>query len=339
MTRFRCPTVATVLMLLGGFGAGSACSSPLTPGNILVLKDDFGSQPGVVRELTLLGALVQAFNVATSETSGLRDVAVTGNGSLVIYNGTFAPTLTLLDPATGVASNFNSPGFSTTNTLVGGGIAASGKYAFATDKATGSTSQSLLNGLIRFDTVTGDSQRFGGGKDFIDVSVGADGLAYGLHTTFFPGGHDVEVYDRLTLQLVGSSTLGGPAVYAIAANGAGEIFGGTEEGITRYSPTGQALNSLDLPGNGIVGLDLDGFGNIVAISADGLVFITTESFSSFSNILDIDPSADHNVAFVSRVVPEPGSLILACCGLCLVSCRAQRAGRCRWMSSFTHERN
>lgn len=212
MTIFRCLCVATVLTLLLSIGGSPACSSSLTPGNILVLKDDFGTQPGVVRELTPLGALVQTFDVATSEFTGLRDVAVTGDGSLAIYNGTFAPTITVLDPATGVTEDFSSSGFSTTSTLVGGGIAALGNYAFATDKATGGALPSQLNGLIRFDTVTGDSQRFGGAKDFIDVAVGTDGLAYGLHTTFFPGGHDVEAYDRLTLQLVRTSTLAGPAV-------------------------------------------------------------------------------------------------------------------------------
>jgi hypothetical protein len=275
-----------------------------------------------VREFTPSGVLVQTLATPPPPEPGdtIRDAAVTADGRLAIYNGTFNPALTVLDPATGSFQNFTFPGWSTTNTLVGGGIATLGNIAFATDMNTGSGPE---NGLIRFDTVTGAGQRFAAGRDFIDVAVGFDGLVYGLHTIFFPGGHDVAVHDPVTLQQLRDVTLAGPEVFAIGANTVGDIFAGTRDGISHYAPNGQILASLTLPGTGIVGLDLDGSGNLVAISADGRVFLTTEALTSFTPLLNTGGGLDLNVAFVpSPAVPEPASLALAAFAVGLILLRS-----------------
>ncbi len=334
--------LGAMLSVIFGLAAHPARGAPLTPGNVLVIRGDLG--PDTVLEFTPSGVLVQTLVVPNPAGPGprsdtIRDAAVTADGRLAIFDGTFNPFLNLLDPATGTSQSFTLSGWSTTGTFLGGGIAIFGDSAFATDMRTFGSPDQVLNGLIRFNTVIGAGQRFADGTDFVDVAVGFDGLVYGLPSGVFPGRRAVFVYDPNTLQELRRVVLSGtgPAgVFAVAVNGDGEIFAGSgnisgvsNSIITRHAPDGQLLATLILPGTGIGGLDLDGSGNLVAISANGLVFLTTEDLTSFATLTSVGPGFDRNVAFVPRsaIVPEPASLLLAACGAGMVLLRSLSAGR------------
>lgn len=329
----------SVVALLGP-SAAPARGAALTPGNILIIQ---GSN--LIREVRPTGAAVQTFVLSNPagpgpRTDTVRDAAVLPDGRLATFDGTGQPRLGLLDP---VALTYGGPailGWSTTNTLLGGGIATLGTAAFVTDMQTFGSPLEVLNGLIRYDTATGLAARFASGIDFIDVAVGGDRLVYGLPGGFFPAGVEVRVYDPGTLGLVRRVDLSGTGpdgVFAIAVNAAGEFFAGSgspgSSVISRHAPDGRALGSLTLPGTGIVGLDLDGDGNLVAISADGRVFLTTEALATFAVIREVGGAPDLNVAFVPRLagsaVPEPASAVLAALGFGALIAGSVRGKRSR----------
>src|SRR5262249_14501758 len=126
--------VALVSLLAVGFSPAQA--APLTTGNILVSDE---TTPGRIREFTPAGALVQTFNLPPGLPGDgpPRDLVVDRNGNIQIYNGTFSPVLTALNPATGaVLSNTPFAGWSTVANITYGGITAFGDFVFVTDMAT-----------------------------------------------------------------------------------------------------------------------------------------------------------------------------------------------------------
>ena len=130
------------------FGVGR---DAFTPGDILVSSTtDF--QTSLLREYTPTGTLVQTFSVpiAPGGDAYSRGIATDASGNVQIYNGTFSPYLTTLNPTgSGSFSNHTFSGWSTVNDIYFGGVAVNGNYAYATDMSTfGGGSP---NGIVRFD--------------------------------------------------------------------------------------------------------------------------------------------------------------------------------------------
>src|SRR4029453_6627278 len=128
-------------------------------------------------------------------------------------------------------------------------------------------------GLLRFNLLDNTTTRFASTAEFIDVTVGRNGLVDGLKAT----SGAVTVYDPVTLAQVGSVNLpfspnGTSANYrGLAVNAAGEIYAATWEArVLKFDPSGALLGSVTLtrPGSG----------------------------PSFYNPMDIDLSADGTLA-------------------------------------------
>jgi hypothetical protein len=94
----------------------------IRPQDILVSTNNAGSTLALIKEYTTSGLLVQQYT-APSAGEESRDLVVDENGHIQLYNGTFSPTLTTIDPATGNATEQTIPGLSTVNNLSFGGIA------------------------------------------------------------------------------------------------------------------------------------------------------------------------------------------------------------------------
>src|SRR5262249_2275021 len=189
-------------------GCRPVYADALTTGNILVSDEVFGGT-GRVREFTPSGQLVQTFNFPLAPGDGQpRSITVDSNGNIQIYNGTFTPYLTTLNPVTGaVVSNVTLPGWSTVNNITYGGLGAFGHYVFATDMFTFGGGEP--NGMIRFNVNDGTALRFASGPpngpgDYIQLAVGKDGLLYGEFPGTSPGGNGVNVFDPTTLTLLRS---------------------------------------------------------------------------------------------------------------------------------------
>ena len=121
--------------------------------------------------------------VAPGGDSYARGIGTDVNGNVQIYNGTFSPYLTTLNPAgAGSFTNHTFAGWSTVNDLHFGGLAVNGNFAYATDMVTDNPGGSP-NGIVRFDLTTFAATRFASGPangsgDYTTVSQGLNGLLY-----------------------------------------------------------------------------------------------------------------------------------------------------------------
>ena len=191
--RVALAVLTLVSLMLAAVPSGSA--AVVTPGNLLV--SDNGTN--MVTEYTTNGSFVQSFSVAPNATFGLRDVVVDEFGSIHLFNGTFSPVLSTIDPVSGVQTDRNAD-FSTANVLGYGGIASTAGRVFVNDS---NTSGSPDNGLISWEIGGGFTPtRFATDFAANDLTVGQDGQLYALGledtSTGLPARY-VNVYDPQTL--------------------------------------------------------------------------------------------------------------------------------------------
>ncbi len=132
--------------------------------------------------------------VSTTVTESARDAVKLADGTLLVYNGTFSPVLSVY--ANNVWSDLNYPGWSTANNGTYGGIASNDRFVWVTDMDTGGGIDNDLKGVIQFD-LEGLSPdfRFAEEIDPIDLTLGQDGYLYVLYPGGSPSGRFIDVYN------------------------------------------------------------------------------------------------------------------------------------------------
>src|SRR5262249_23465908 len=133
-----------------------------------------------------------------TEIPDARGISVDPSGKVNLFNGSFNPVLSTYSFATQSWANQTTSGWSTIADITYGGAATFKNYVFVTDTTT---ANQPLNGLIRFDNSGGPTTHFATGHNFTDVTLGLDGLLYGL-TDDTP--NQVFVYNPQTLAFVRS---------------------------------------------------------------------------------------------------------------------------------------
>ncbi|WP_166832001.1 Ig-like domain-containing protein, partial [Thalassoroseus pseudoceratinae] len=275
-------------------------AAPFLAGNILVSADESSRAPRLT-QYTTTGSRLQEFTVPSPGDTSPRDVIVDRNGNAQIYNGTFDPRLSTLDPATAVFSHQAFDGWSTVNNVSYGGIAAYGDFVFASDTSTGNPGGSP-RGIVRFDSATGTANRFAEFSNFYDLTIGLDGYLYG-----FGDNNAVYVLNPVSMeqvrQVVLPSASGGHR--AVTANADGEIFTAAWDGkLYHFAPDGTPIMSLTLGGN-LTDIDIRTDGAIVVGSWDGDVFLTDDSLQSFTSF-DANPrNTSFSSFFVAFTDPLP----------------------------------
>ncbi len=329
--------VLGVCALLMGGTANGIHAAPLTPGNILV-NDEVFSAPGRLREFTPSGVLVQTFTVlfAPGGDGQPRDIVVDRDGNVQIYNGTFSPFLTTLNPVTGnVINNTTFPGWSTVNNITYGGIAAFEDVVFVTDMATAGAGSP--NGIVRFNVSDFSAVRFASGPpngpgDYIDITIGRDGLLYAQFPGTSPGGNQVDVFDPTTLAFQRRINLG-QDLRSVAVDQNGDIFAVSfnDNRIFQFDSNGNLLRTVNPAIGGFTDIDINGDGRIVA-SSGSTILLTDRSLSSFNTFNPGTVGITTFVAFVAppvgaEVIPEPGALTLLGIGAGTLLCwrRLRRA--------------
>lgn len=295
----------------------------VTTGNLLVVDVNNSS----VQERQRNGTLVQSFAVPPTGgiTETTRGLALGGDGLIQVYNGTFNPTLTTIDPTVGSRLDTKGVGFSTANTLGFGHVATSGSRVFVTDDNTvGSTDK----GIVTFDFSGGvTSSRFA--TDFApsDLITGkADGLLYSLGiaaTSSTTTPNLIRIYNPSSLSFVrdivlpaatstsglrGFATRDGNEYFAIRLNNQ----------IVRLDINGAVVETFAVPGTVLgerfIDIDLSQDGAIAVSSDRGSVFLTdTTLTSSTSFIVNGDTNTALRPVYLSfaevTAVPEPGSTL------------------------------
>ncbi|HVS71673.1 MAG TPA: PEP-CTERM sorting domain-containing protein [Phycisphaerae bacterium] len=307
-------------------GAGSTRGAALTPGDILLSTGQLGA-PSAVYEYTPGGTLVQTFPVTAPgpvDTAG-RGVSVGSDGQIYLYDGTFSPALTVINPLTGALQSYRGIGFSTANNLTYGGVAAVGNYAFVSDMNTGGSPDT---GIVRFNVTDFTSERFASGTEFERVTLGEDGLLYGLNGDGFSGWPELYVWNPQTMELLRTVGLVGADIRAVAVAADGEIYTTALDGYIReFTPDGTLVKTLQSKDDGY-DIALLPSGAIVA-SAWGTVVVTDTSLNSYSEWSI--PTGPLFVASATSPVPEPATLLPAALGAVgiLVSRRRRRNSEMR----------
>lgn len=247
------------------------------------------SMNNTLHEYTVDGQPLWSIPIPSSHYA--RDLTVSRSGRIEIYNGTSTPSLSRYDRATATWVHWTYEGWSSTYDLTYGGIASWQDFVFATDMNT--PDAGAPRGLVRFHLSTGAAIRFADTVDFIDVTMGQDGLLYGLEED----GYTIYVYDPATLALVRTMTLR-EKLKAIAVNSWGQIYAITAwlETICLFSPSGVLLAQVYGNGSPLIDIDISSVTGQVAVSSSGgTVFIADWNLTTLNSFF----MGDYSQTFVS----------------------------------------
>lgn len=281
----------------------------ITPGHLLISSDS------TVYEYTLDGNYVQSFSVDYPDgypsTEYPRDIAADVNGNVYIYNGTFYPYMSDYDSGSGLWNHLTSIGFSTVNNGSYGGIDFYGTTVFCTDMLTYGGGEG--QGIVAFDTSTGEAFRFAEDTQPIDLTIGLNGLLYTLSPGGSPGGRNITIYNPITFEYVDSVDLtaifGWTEHRSIAVDKNGDIFIADWDGeVHHLSQEGELIETIrptcDWIGHDIqcefCDIDISENGIIALGTRFGEIIITDTSFSEISTF-DVGTS----VTFVEFAHTEP----------------------------------
>jgi hypothetical protein len=281
--------------------------------NILVSVDGASSQQ-LFKEFTQQGSLVRSLVIPPNGTQeDARDLLETPDGRIFVYNGTEAPALSSYDPAAGSWSHQTFPGWSCWSN---GGIGQYQNYVFVSDNFT-FASGNAPKGIIRFNLTDGTAARFASDFDPMDLTVGQDGLVYGMSTW-----GDVRVYDPQSMALLRSFTLpgqynGSSLFFAgLAVDAAGEMFVATTSNrlVLKTNPAGNSyLASAYVNGSGtffgwLRDIDISADGTQLAVgTGSGNVDLMTTGLVE-TGWFSAASGGDTFVAFAPDAPPPPPSL-------------------------------
>ncbi|MFB2881083.1 Calx-beta domain-containing protein [Floridanema aerugineum] len=275
-----------------------------TGGNILVSTNQ------TIGEYTQAGTAVSAaINIpygAASRPLGedARDIIIDQNNLIFNYNGTFDPFLSIYDQSNGTWNHRTHPGWSTVNNASYGGIAKYQNFVYATDMITFDVDDTPT-GIVRFDLSNNTSARFADTQQYIDLTMGLDGVLYALRDDSSLSGRTVDGYDPLTMNLLWTTTLANDA-RGIAVNKNGDIFAADWDGnIRRYDDNGTQLNFRASGTTNLNDIDVSFDGKLIVGSRFGQVIITDESLASQTSF-----SVGSDDVFVSFTTPQTPIAIL-----------------------------
>ncbi len=311
------------------FNAVTSAASPFTPNNLVVMtigQQELTAEGQFVasrhlQEYTIDGQFVQSIKVPRpidSITEYPRDFVIKGD-TTYLYNGTFDPYLSTYNSSTELWSQTTTPGWSTINGLGLGGIDVYNDYVFVTDMSTYSRDGiDEASGIVRFDLFNGVEQRFAEGLQMIDLTVGQDGLLYGLSGTQGV----INVFNPSTLENVSSISSLGASNIAVDSNS--NIYTAFYGDIKKLDLNGNLIASFDICSTlgltsicNFLDIDISNKGDLVLRDREGLVYITDTNFSS-SHVFETDYFGGQFIDFVEeevQSVPEPSTGLLALFGL------------------------
>ncbi|MFB2896140.1 beta strand repeat-containing protein [Aerosakkonemataceae cyanobacterium BLCC-F50] len=275
-----------------------------TGGNILVSTNQ------TIGEYTQAGTAVSAaINIpygagARPGTESARDIIIDQNNLVFNYNGTFDPFLSIYDRSNSSWNHRTHPGWSTVNNVSYGGIAKYQNFVYATDMITSGPGDTPT-GIVRFDLSNNTSARFADTQQYIDLTMGLDGVLYALKDDSSSSGRTVDAYDPVTMNLLWTTTLANDA-RGIAVNENGDIFAAAWDGnIRHFDCDGNQLNFKASGTTNLSDIDVSFDGKIIVGSRFGQVIITDESLASQTSF-----SVGSDDIFVSFSTPQMPIAIL-----------------------------
>ncbi|GAL02669.1 chitinase [Photobacterium aphoticum] len=199
----------------------------------------------------------------------LRDLAVTPTG-IAVYYGTFDASLAMVYPTH--VQHFPYDGLSTVNNGTFGGLAVLGRYAYLTDMET---YPKRSKGIVRFDLTDGSTQAFHTDTNYIDITVGGDGLLYALQNVY----GDLDILEPVSLKKIKHLDLGHTSSSrAVTANAVGEIFMASWDGnLYQYDQDGVLFHQTLINSVGLTDIDIHPSSELLVTDRDNVIHILDES--------------------------------------------------------------
>lgn len=291
----------------------------LLSGDLLVTAEVPGAYNYNLMQYTQQGVLVNSQAIpktpGATENQDARGLSIGPSGNVNVFDGTATPSLAVLSAGTPQAWSFRTaPGWSTNANVTYGSVAAYNNYLFASNMAS-YNGQSY--GMVRFDS-SGSPELFAPGASFVQITLGQDGLLYGLEnsSTGPTLSQTVEVFNPDTLAFVRSFSLNSaqPIDFrSIAVDSSGNVFaaswGGTvAEYDSNGNPTGESIVLKTPSGfaDNLVNIALDSDGQIAVGGHRGTIYLTNESLSSVqaiqTNQWNVFVTFDHYIGSAPQTV-------------------------------------
>ncbi len=288
-------------------------AAALKPADVIVSWA--GYPASYVQEYTRTGALVQSWTITSSWSSeNARDVGVDWAGNIVIYNGTFNPTLTILNPTTGDKTNYSFPGWNTINNTTMGGLAVWGGYAYATDDEIGSDGPNQ-NGVVRFNLANGAADRFLAGTDTTAIGIGLNDTLYAVGPDTSPGENELDIINPTTMVL--EKTVAMPfSLSGVTADAAGNIYATSGSTIYKLDSNGNILGSLETT-FALDNIKISPTDQLIMANNGGQIVLSSTSLSSYTEFTLNEPGAQLYESYAT-FVPEPTVLSLLTIGAYLL---------------------
>ncbi|UTF59006.1 cellulose binding domain-containing protein [Gilvimarinus sp. DA14] len=230
--------------------AAIVAASVTAPVKALELDSIIVSAQNTINRYAYSGELLETVEIpAITSGATARDIIAISETKIAVFNGVFTPTLSVFDGS--VWQNAEYEGWSIANNISFGGIAATEDYIFVGDMSTGSGG--AAQGIVRFTADLAAAERFLPAYEFIDLTIGEDGLLYGLTNTY----GDLLIIDPEDMSVVSSLDLGHTSgSRAVVADADGNIYMAAWNGvISKFNSTGQLLEAVDT-GSALGDLDI-----------------------------------------------------------------------------------
>ncbi|MDO3387625.1 cellulose binding domain-containing protein [Gilvimarinus sp. SDUM040013] len=167
-----------------------------------------------------------------------RDIIPVSETEIAVFNGQFNPNLSIYDGDSWAHREYDE--WSIVANVSYGGIAADANYIYLTDMKTGSGG--TAQGIVRFDRQLETFARFLTDDEYIDITLGEDGLLYALEDTY---GH-LQIVNPATMGVEREVDLGHiSSSRAATADENGNIFlAGWNGAISKFDPEGNLVASV-----------------------------------------------------------------------------------------------
>jgi len=219
------------------------------------------------------GQLIDSETIdANPYPNNARDLVALDENRIAIFNGVFAPTLSIVD--NGEWQHVSYSGWSTANNVSYGGLAFDESYIYATDMAT--AGEGAAKGVIRFEKNNPSVvERFLSDSAFIDITLGADGKLYALENSY----GDLHIIAPQTMTTITTLDLGhNSGSRAVTADASGNIYMASWNGFVSVYNEAGVLQTSETFGGSLIDIDLQEDA-ILVTSRDGTIRLLDTSLA------------------------------------------------------------
>ncbi|MCL1046519.1 PQQ-binding-like beta-propeller repeat protein [Shewanella electrodiphila] len=199
-----------------------------------------------------------------------RDIEVLDDGRIAVFNGVFAPSLSLYDPERHTWESLTHSGWGIVNNSTYGGIDSLGSNVFVTDMNVGYDNS---QGIVKFDLVNQTSEHISG-AGYFDLSIGLDGNLYAL------SGSGIDIYNPNTMELDSSVLVQDSR--AVTADGEGNMYLVTWSGdVLKYDVQGVIVETLSINAP-LIDININQRNELLITDSNYRLIKTSLSLDSFS---------------------------------------------------------